>query len=81
MLKPLIPDYALCNFQINERDDNATRARKQYWLDKNKIHRELYSQQQHDDLNDKYNKLMKMKRKTNIEDLRFQLALSELLDE
>ena len=81
MLKQLIPDFALFNFEIKDSDDKIMIQQKQFWLKRDKAIREAYEKSKFITQNDEYNKLLKMKRNTNKERLEYELALLELLDE
>jgi hypothetical protein len=77
----MIPQHAMKNFIINENDDKMTILLKNYYLSKDDIGKKINAENNVKDFNDKYNKIMKMRNKTSIDNLKILLAVESLLNE
>ena len=77
----IISEYAKANyFQINKDDDDYVILNKRFLLERDRITRQIHSEQRRDEFLNKYNKIMSMRSQTTLEKLKIQLAVEELLD-
>ena len=77
----MIPSYARYNFEIKESDDKQTILNKRFFLEMDRVSRQLKLDERLNDFDNRYREIKKMRNKTPIEQLKLEVALHELLNE
>jgi hypothetical protein len=68
-------------YEINENDTPEQINFKKYMIKRDRIEREILDCEREKEFGEKYNKIMRMRNKTSLEQLKLQVAVEELLDD